>query len=262
MSPLVATLLAALILFAAKSVAWLIQRRMGNGGIVDAIWAWALGGLAVWFAAVGSSEPTVRLTLGLMGGLWGLRLGLYLWQRNWRSAEDWRYAEFRANWGPQAQTKMFWFFQFQNLFTLALAASAFIPAAYREGTPGPLGLVAAVAVLVVSVVGEGLADAQLKAFKARTAGTPQAGGVCNVGLWRYSRHPNYFFECVHWLAYLPLAWGSALLPYTLAAPLVMVLLIVKISGVPLLERNMALRKPGYADYMRRTSMLVPWPPRA
>jgi steroid 5-alpha reductase family enzyme len=253
-----AVLAAAAFLFLAKTVAWLIQRRMGNGGIVDAIWAWALGGLAVWFATVGTSDPEVRLTLALMGGLWGLRLGAYLWKRNWRSAEDWRYAKFRAEWGAQAQSKMFWFFQFQNLFTLALAASAFIPAAYREGSPGPLGLGLAVAILLLSVWGEGLADEQLRRFKADPA---QRGRVCDVGLWRYSRHPNYFFECVHWLAYLPLAWGSPLWAWALIAPAVMVLLLLKISGVPLLEAEMAQRKPGYAEYMKRTSMLVPWPPR-
>lgn len=253
-----AVLAAALLLFLAKSVAWLIQRRMGNGGIVDAIWAWALGGLAVWFAAVGSAPAEVRLTLAAMGGLWGLRLGTHLWRRNWRAAEDWRYAKFRADWGDQAQAKMFWFFQFQNLFTLALATSAFVPAAYREGSPGPVGLVVAVAILLVAVWGEGLADAQLRRFKADPA---RRGQVCDVGLWRHSRHPNYFFECVHWLAYLPLAWGSPLWAWTLIAPVVMVGLLLKISGVPLLEAEMAARKPGYADYMKRTRMLLPWPPR-
>lgn len=254
-----AVLIAAALLFAAKTVAWLIQRQQGNGGIVDAIWAWALGGLAVWFAFTGTADPEVRWTLAAMGGLWGLRLGTYLWRRNWRAAEDWRYAQFRAEWGDKAQSKMFWFYQFQNVFTLALACSAFLPAAYREGSPGPVALGLAVAILLLSVWGEGLADDQLRRFKADPA---QRGRVCDVGLWRYSRHPNYFFECVHWLAYLPLAWGSELWAWGLIAPLVMVLLLLKISGVPLLEAEMARRKPGYAEYMRRTSMLVPWPPKA
>lgn len=254
-----AVFVAAALLFLAKSIAWLIQHQQGNGGIVDAIWAWALGGLAVWFAFAGSAAADVRWTLAAMGGLWGLRLGAYLWRRNWRAPEDWRYAKFRAEWGDKAQSKMFWFFQFQNLFTLALACSAFLPAAYREGSPGPAALALAVAILLLSVWGEGLADEQLRRFKADPA---QRGRVCDVGLWRYSRHPNYFFECVHWLAYLPLGWGSELWAWGLIAPLVMVLLLLKISGVPLLEAEMARRKPGYAEYMRRTSMLVPWPPKA
>lgn len=253
-----AVLAAAVFLFLAKALAWLIQRQQGNGGIVDAIWAWALGGLAVWFAFTGTSPPEVRWTLAAMGGLWGLRLGTHLWRRNWRAAEDWRYAKFRAEWGAHAQSKMFWFFQFQNLFTLALACSAFMPAAYREGSPGPAAMALAVAILLLSVWGEGLADEQLRRFKADPS---QRGQVCDVGLWRYSRHPNYFFECVHWLAYLPLAWGSELWAWGLIAPLVMVGLLLKISGVPLLEDEMARRKPGYAEYMQRTSMLVPWPPK-
>jgi steroid 5-alpha reductase family enzyme len=257
-----AVLIAAGLLFAAKTLAWLIQRRLSNAGIVDGIWAWALGGLAVWFGAVGSAPPAVRLTLALMGGLWGLRLGAYLWRRNWRTPEDWRYAQFRAEWGPQAQFKMFWFFQFQNLFTLALACSAFMPAAYREGEPPLWASALAVLTLVLAVGGEALADAQLSAFKARVAKQPDAAqAVCDEGLWRHSRHPNYFFECVHWLAYLPLAWGSPLWPWALGAPLVMLLLIRKVSGVPLMEAEQARRKPAYAAYMARTRMLLPWPRR-
>lgn len=258
MPMLPAVLIAAALLFLAKTIAWLIQRQQGNGGIVDAIWAWALGGLAVWFALTGSAATEVRWTLAAMGGLWGLRLGTHLWRRNWRAPEDWRYAKFRAEWGDKAQSKMFWFFQFQNIFTLALACSAFLPAAYREGSPGPLGLGLAVAILLLSVWGEGLADEQLRRFKADPS---QRGRVCDVGLWRHSRHPNYFFECVHWLAYLPLAWGSELWAWGLIAPLVMVGLLLKVSGVPLLEAEMARRKPGYAEYMQRTNMLLPWPPK-
>jgi steroid 5-alpha reductase family enzyme len=258
MSPLAALSIAALFLFAAKSLAWLIQRRLGNAGIVDGIWAWALGGLAVWFAWVGSADTTTRLALGLMGGAWGLRLGSYLWWRNWRTAEDWRYAQLRQSWGPQASVKMFWFFQFQNLFTLALAASAFMPAAYRTGQVPPTALSLSAAILLLAVGGEALADSQLQRFKSRPTYT---GQVCDAGLWRYSRHPNYFFECLHWLAYLPLAWGSELWAWTLAAPLIMATLLLRISGVPLMERELAQRKPGYAAYMQRTSMLLPWPPR-
>lgn len=255
-SPTLAVLVAAVFLFLAKGVAWLIQRQRGNAGIVDGIWAWALGSLAAWFAWCGSAPVEVRALLALMGLLWGLRLGTYMWRRNWVGPEDWRYAELRAKWGPQAPTKMFWFYQFQNLFTLALACSAFMPAAWREGSPGTLAMALGLAIWLIAVGGEALADAQLKAFKARPE---NHGQVCTQGLWRHSRHPNYFFECLHWLAYVPLAWGSPWMAASVLAPLVMGLLILKVSGIPLLERKMAVSKAGYADYMRQTNRLIPGP---
>ena len=241
-----------------KSLAWLIQRQMGNAGIVDAIWAFSLGSLALGFAAVGPAPGSLRLLLAAMGGGWGLRLGWHLWRRNWRAAEDWRYAKLRLQWGAQASWKMWAFFQFQNVFTLALAASAFGPVAWRHDSPPQWAPWLAVAIWALSLVGEGVADAQLRRHQLQREGRP---AVCDRGLWRYSRHPNYFFESVHWLAYVPLAWGTPWIAASLLAPLVMVMLLLKISGVPLLEAEMARRKPGYADYMQRTSMLLPWPPR-
>jgi steroid 5-alpha reductase family enzyme len=258
MSPALAVFVAAAFLFLAKTAAWLIQRRRGNAGIVDGIWAWALGGLAVWFAWCGSAPVEVRATLAVMGLVWGLRLGIHMWRRNWQGPEDWRYAELRTSWGLRAQSRMFWFFQFQNLFTLALACSAFMPAAWRNGSPGTWALAMALLIWLIAVSGESLADAQLRAFKADPK---HQGQVCSIGLWRYSRHPNYFFECVHWLAYVPLAWGSPLMAWALLAPLVMVVLILKVSGIPLLERQLAVSKAGYADYMRTTNRLIPGPSR-
>ncbi len=259
MTAVSAVTFAAGFLFAAKSLAWLIQLRHGNAGIVDGIWAWALGALAGWFAWVGPAPFEVRAVLALMGMTWGLRLGIHMWRRNWRAPEDWRYAELRAEWGAQAPSKMFWFFQFQNLFTLALACSAFMPAAWREGSPDPWALGTALLIWAVALLGEGLADAQLRAFKAHPK---HQRLVCDVGLWRHSRHPNYFFECLHWLAYLPLAWGSSLWFWALAAPMVMWLLILKISGIPLLERRLTATRPGHADYVRRTNRLIPGPRKA
>ncbi len=253
-----AVALAAVFLFLAKTLAWLIQLKRGNAGIVDGIWAWALGLLAVGFAWAGSSSAATREVLALMGLAWGARLGTYLWRRNWSSPEDWRYAKFRAEWGAQAQFKMFWFLQFQNVFTLALACSAFLPAAYREGSAPTWALALAVGIWLVAAVGEAVADAQLRTFKADPR---NRGQVCDVGLWQHSRHPNYFFECVHWLAYVPLAWGSPLWVWTLIAPVVMWVLILKISGVPMMEAEMANRKAGYAEYMRRTNRLIPGPVR-
>jgi len=259
MSPLNAFWVSVIVVIAAKTAAWALQLRTRNAGMVDAIWALTLGGLAALYAWLGTAPAGTRALLALMGGLWGLRLGWHLWERNWGKPEDWRYAKFRADWGKDADWKMFFFFQFQNIFTLALSASAFIAVAYRPDAPPAAAVVVAIAIWLMSVLGEGLADRQMEAFRANPA---NKGRVCRDGLWRYSRHPNYFFECLHWLAYLPLAWGAPYAWAPLLAPLVMAWLLMKLSGVPMLEAEMIQRKPGYAEYVRQTSALVPWFPKA
>ena len=258
MSPLNAFWISVAIVVSAKTFAWLLQLRTRNAGLVDAIWAWTLGGLAAFYAVFGSAPEATRTLLALMGGLWGLRLGTHLWRRNYGKAEDFRYAEFRGKWGAKANFNMFWFFQFQNIFTLMLSASAFIAIAYRPDFPSVLAILSAALIWIISVVGETLADSQMEDFRGNPA---NKGRVCRDGLWRWSRHPNYFFECLHWVAYVPLALGAPWGWTTLAAPLVMAFLVTKLSGMPILEAEMAKRKPGYADYIRSTSALIPWPPK-
>lgn len=259
MSPLEAFLATAAIAVAAKTGAWWLSLRTRNAGLVDPIWAFTLGGIAIAYAAMGGAPAPARAAVAIMGGLWGARLGAHLWVRNAGKPEDFRYAQFRAQWGARADFNMFWFFQFQNVFTLLLSASAFLPIVFRESAPAPTAFIAAGAIWIVAVAGEGLADRQMEGFRANPA---NKGQVCREGLWRYSRHPNYFFECVHWLAYVPLALGAPWGWLSLAAPVVMAALLLKLSGVPLLEQEMAKRKPGYAEYVRTTNVLVPWPPRA
>lgn len=246
------------VVFAAKTLAWWWQLRTRNAGMVDAIWAWTLGGLAGLYALFGDAPGLLRILLAAMGVAWGARLGWHLWRRNIGKAEDWRYARFRAEWGDKADRNMFWFFQFQNVFTLMLSAAAFAPVAFRDTTPSMVACVLAVAVWVVSVVGEAIADRQMERFRADPS---KRGQVCRRGLWRYSRHPNYFFECVHWLAYVPLAWGAPWGWLSLIAPLVMAFLLMRLSGVPLMEAELIRRKQGYAAYISSTNALIPWPPR-
>ena len=258
MSPLTAFLVSVVIVVAAKTFAWLLQLKTKNGGLVDAVWAITLGGLSGLYALTGTAPLETRLALAAMGGVWGLRLGWHLWVRNWGKPEDFRYAQFRKDWGAAVNVKMFWFFQFQNLFTLMLSASAFIVVAYRPDNPPLWAFALAALVWIVSVAGEGVADAQMERFRRNPA---NKGQVCRDGLWRYSRHPNYFFESVFWLSFLPLAIGTPYWWAALGAPLVMAFLLTQLSGMPLLEKEMAARKPGYAEYVRTTSALIPWPPK-
>ena len=257
--PLTAFAISVAIVIAAKTFAWGLQLKTKNGGLVDAVWAITLGGLAVLYALTGSAPVETRLLLAVMGGAWGLRLGWHLWLRNWGKPEDFRYAQFRKDWGEKVNVKMFWFFQFQNIFTLLLSASAFIAVAYRPDAAPLWAIALALAIWAVSVSGESIADAQMERFRRNPS---NKGQVCRDGLWRYSRHPNYFFETVFWLSFVPLAVGAPYGWVTLGAPLVMAFLLTKLSGMPLLEKEMAARKPGYADYIAKTSPLIPWPPKA
>jgi steroid 5-alpha reductase family enzyme len=239
------------------SLVWLVQLRTRNAGMVDPVWSWSLGLLGLWFAWTGSAPGQLRVLLALLAGGWGLRLGAHLFLRNHGQPEDGRYRRLREEWGAQANRRMFWFFQLQAVFALLLGLG-FIAVAYRAEAPGPLWTALAVLIWLVSVAGESLADWQLERFKRLPDST---GRVCREGLWRYSRHPNYFFECLHWLAYPCLAagdpgWWLALIP-----PAVMAFLLLRLSGIPVTEAHLARSRPEYAQYIRTTSAFIPWPPK-
>lgn len=250
-------LIAALLMVIAFSITWLVQLRTKNAGIVDAVWPWSLGATGAIYAIVGFGDPMARGVMGILALLWGLRLGCYLWQRNHGSPEDGRYARFRESWGDRAAWNMYWFFQFQVLMALLLSVGFWV-IAVRESPAATWALILAVAIWLVSVIGEHIADTQLNDFRSNPA---NKGQVCRNGLWRYSRHPNYFFECLHWLAYLPLAFGAPWWGLSLLPPLIMAWLLTRMSGLPLTEAQAAASRPGYADYIANTSALIPWPPK-
>jgi cyclopropane-fatty-acyl-phospholipid synthase len=242
---------------AALTAAWLVQRHTRNAGLVDAVWSWCLGSLGLLYSAAGSSPPVLRGLLAMLAGGWGLRLGIHLFLRNRGKPEDGRYRKMRERWGAQADRNMFWLFQLQAVLAVVLSVG-FLEIAYRSGPPSHLGVTLALAVWSVSVIGEALADRQLERFRQNPA---NRGAVCRDGLWRYSRHPNYFFECLHWFAYPPLAYCSAWWWLTLVPPLLMAFLLLKVSGIAITERHLAASRPAYADYVRTTSAIVPWPPK-
>lgn len=239
------------------SAAWWRQLHTRNAGMIDPIWAVSLGCVAILYASLASGDALTRWMIGLGGSIWAFRLGSHLWRRNAGKPEDARYRNLREKWGAKANGRMFWLFQLQVAVSMILSLAFAIPA-YRSARPSVPLLVAACAVWLISVGGEALADRQLAQFASAPV---NSGEVCQVGLWRYSRHPNYFFECLHWLAYAFLAPGVPLAWVTLIPPLFMAWLLTKVSGLPMLEQHLAATRPGYASYMRRTSALVPWPPR-
>ena len=237
---------------------WLRAVRTRNAGIVDLGWAAGLGLLAILHAVVLDGDPARRLVVGVLGAVWGFRLAGHLAVRMRSEGEDPRYAVLREKWGASADRWFFPFFQAQGALDVVLSLS-FLAVAVNP-SPG-LGWTDAlgIAIWVIAVGGESLADRQLAVFRADPA---NRGRTCREGLWRWSRHPNYFFEWVHWLAYVPLAWGSPWWAATLVSPAILLYLVLYVTGIPPTEaQSLRSRGEDYAQYQRTTSAFFPWPPR-
>jgi len=238
------------------TLGWLWQRARSNAGIVDVLWSLGVGASAVTLALCGDGARWTRLILAVLGGLWSARLAVHLWTRVRGEPEDGRYQSLRTHWKDN-QFKFFVFFQFQAvlivLFALPFLAVAGNPIAVTAW------LLAGVAIWLLSVIGESIADRQLARFRADPT---NRGRTCRQGLWRYSRHPNYFFEWLQWFAYVCLAVGSPIGWLAWSGPLTMYVFLRWISGVPYTETQ-ALRSRGddYRAYQRSTPLLFPWFPK-
>jgi steroid 5-alpha reductase family enzyme len=237
-------------------ILWAIQWARRDASLVDVGWAGSVGLIALFFAA-GENPLTLHdLLVTGVAAAWSFRLAGYLLvNRVIGKPEDGRYQRLREHWGDRAQPWFFLFFQAQALLALMFAA----PMRVALAAPGsPLTDALGLAVGVTSILGESLADAQLAAFRANPA---NRGTTCRAGLWRYSRHPNYFFEWLHWWAYPLLAYGSWWWWVTLFAPALMLLFLYRVTGIPATEAQaVASRGDDYRRYQRETSPFIPWFP--
>lgn len=236
---------------------WVVSLLRRDVSIVDVFWGpfFALATAVYWTDA---PESGLRATL-LAGAvfLWALRLGVHLGVRWWaKGEEDYRYAAMRATRGPAfAWLSLVTVFGFQALLAWVLSVPLWV-ATRSGGSPGIIGWVG-LGLFAVGFLWEAVADAQLTRFKRDPA---NRSAVLSSGLWRYSRHPNYFGEAVLW-------WGFFLVAadangwWTVFAPITMTLLLLRVSGVPLLEPHLRERRPGYGDYVRKTPAFFPWSPR-
>jgi steroid 5-alpha reductase family enzyme len=238
---------------------WLVSLIKRDASIVDSVWALLLlsGGVtyAVQYASLGSLGARQWLVLGLLV-LWSLRLTIYITVRNWGEAEDHRYQKIRANNQPNFAFKSLYIvFLFQAL----LAWLVSLPLLSVATSMQPISVLDCVgaAVVVFGVVFESIGDWQLSNFKADPS---NRGRVLDSGLWRYTRHPNYFGECCVWWGFVLIAisaggWWSVL------GTLLMTLLLLKVSGVSLLEKDIATRRPEYRRYIETTNAFIPGPRR-
>ncbi|MGU9978420.1 DUF1295 domain-containing protein [Phreatobacter sp. HK31-P] len=242
--------------------AFFVERRTGNSGWIDVTWTFGLGAVGAIGALLPFAEAPMarRLLVAALAAAWALRLGLHIASRTRGITDDPRYAAMRRSYGDNVAAGMFRLLQIQAVAAMPLGL-AIVLAAHR---PGPLGIsdVLGVLVFAAGIAGGGLADRQLRDFAADPA---NRGRICDVGLWRYSRHPNYFFECVLWASFAVIAFAPAVYPaglLALLAPLTMTVLLTRISGIPPLEEHM-VRKYGeaYRAYQARTSAFLPLPPR-
>jgi steroid 5-alpha reductase family enzyme len=186
---------------AGQLVLWLVQQRTRNAGIVDVGWAFAFAAVIALFAATASAPMSGWLPIAIVACAWSLRLGGYLVSRGAaRAPEDGRYADLRARWAPHAAMRFFIFFQAQAALVGVLSLALVLPFCARPhaGTVSLVLRIAGVCVSACGILGEATADAQLARWRRDPA---HRGAVCDVGLWGWSRHPNYFFEWCVWLGY-------------------------------------------------------------
>jgi steroid 5-alpha reductase family enzyme len=240
--------------------AFVLARRLNNFSIVDVAWAFNFTPIAATFAMFGSGAVARRGALVIVVSLWSLRLAghLAVRVRALHPVEEGRYLELRRKWSSDLNKSFFGFFLLQGVLNAALSLPFMFVSENRSNAPDFLEL-AGLGLFVTGLVGETLADAQLSAFRRDPA---SHGQVFRGGLWRYSRHPNYFFE---WLVWCGFACAASAAPGGLISwvcPAVMLYFLHSVTGIRPTEAN-ALRTRGaaYRDYQATTSAFVPWPPR-
>ena len=248
---------AAIIILAYFSVLFVIGTMRKNNSIVDIGWGIGFVILAWSLLILRLPLSLVRTTITLLVTLWGVRLFYHILKRNHGKPEDFRYVAFRKAWGKWVVPRAFFqIYMLQGLLMFLIA----LPYILQGGTSGGVQIALYVVGLTVFAIGftfESVGDAQLKAFLRDPA---NKGKIMTGGLWRYTRHPNYFGEATIWWGIFLIALSGGVSPLAVIGPITITVLLLFVSGVPLLERDMKNR-PGYAEYAAKTSIFVPWFPK-
>lgn len=237
---------------------WLVQWKTDNAGIVDVFWAATVGLVGVFYCCTTNGLRGRSWLVGTMVALWAARLSSHLWTRYRGHPEDKRYTALKQKWGDTAQFRMFRFYQMQALGAFLFSMAVFLAA--KNTGPWAVSDLIGVLVWLLAVVGQTMADRQLQRFKQDPN---NKGEVCQSGWWRYSRHPNYFFEFLHWCSYVFLAYATPLWCFALLMPLAMYYFLTRVTGIPLAELQ-AIQSRGdkYRQYQQTTNAFFPWFPKS
>ena len=238
-------------------LAWLWQYITKNADIVDIIWSLGIVICSLYYYfSLNKYQPT-SLLMFIFPALWYLRLSMHLIKRYRIHYEDSRYAYLRKHWVRNTQLKFFFFFQFQ-----ALLIWIFVLPAYWVSYVSfewSLNIILAFIIGGVSLIGVTLSDQQLYKFKSNNSNRKK---VCDTGFWKYSRHPNYFFEWCHWFVYPILLLNTPYFYWALMYPFLMLVFLLKLTGIPFSEQQSLLnRGDTYRDYQNRTNKFFPWKPK-
>lgn len=240
------------------TILWLISIWIKNVSIVDIFWGFGFVVAGVIFFLFTEGFETRKILLTIMVAIWGLRLSIYLAWRNIGKAEDFRYQKFRKDFGEDR----YWWYSFFSVFLLQgflmwLISAPLLGAQFYPGDSlGILDFIG-IAIWTIGFIFEAGGDMQLARFKANPA---NKGKVLNTGFWHYTRHPNYFGDAAVWFGYALICISAGSYIPVLGSVL-MTALIIKVSGVALLEKTLNTSKPGYQEYVRKTSAFIPWFPK-
>lgn len=243
------------LLFIIFTLTWVWQLRTKNAAIVDTVWSASFPILAIVYFVLIDGYSLRQLLILFMVVIWGLRLAMYLFSRTDGQPEDARYTTLRKEWGANQNILMLRFYYFQAALALILSVPFVLINLNADSSLKFVEWIG-IGIWVLGFVGESLSDHQLKKFKAKPE---NQGKVCDNGLWYYSRHPNYFFEWVIWVAYFVMALGSAWGFVSLICPVLMLYFLLKVTGIRYTETHLLKsRGQAYEEYMRTTSSFVPW----
>jgi steroid 5-alpha reductase family enzyme len=240
-------------------VGWLISLRYRNVTIVDSLWGLGFV-LIAWITFILSEGFSGRRTLiAMLVTVWGIRLSVYLSRRNWRAGEDPRYGEWQKKSGER-----FWLVSLYKVFLLQAIFLWVIALVLQFGqmspTPNKFGWLDMLGVIIwlIGFGFESVGDWQLAKFKANPA---NKGRVMDQGLWAYTRHPNYFGEFLIWWGFFLITLSTPNSWWTVISPIIITVVLLKMTGIPLTEGTIVNSRPGYKNYIRRTSAFLPWFPK-